>query len=180
MPAAARRMCLLLADFLRETLRLGGNDQIPLSEELALADRFLAIEQVRLGDRLRVTRETDAGAAGCLVPPLLLQPLVENAVNHGIAQLVDGGTIRMAATRTGSTLTITLENPCDPDRARTRGVGLGLELLRKRLTNQYGATDAVYAQEREGQFRVEVRIPAVTGVPSVTSSEEPAAACHRR
>ena len=147
--AAARRMCLLLADFLRETLRLGGNDQIPLAEELALADRFLAIEQVRLGDRLRITRETDAGAAVCLVPPLLLQPLVENAVNHGIAQLVDGGTIRMAATRTGSTLTITLENPCDPDRARTRGVGLGLELLRKRLTNQYGATDAVYAQERE-------------------------------
>jgi hypothetical protein len=164
--AAARRMCLLLADFLRETLRLGGNDQIPLSEELALADRFLAIEQVRLGDRLRITRETDAGAAGCLVPPLLLQPLVENAVNHGIAQLVDGGTIRMAATRTGSTLTITLENPCDPERARTRGVGLGLELLRKRLTNQYGATDAVYAQEREGEFRVEIRIPAVIGVPA--------------
>ncbi len=72
----------------------------------------------------------------------------------------------MAATRTGSTLTITLENPCDPDRARTRGVGLGLELLRKRLTNQYGATDAVYAQEREGAFRVEIRIPAVTGVPA--------------
>jgi LytS/YehU family sensor histidine kinase len=93
------------------------------------------------------------------VPPLLLQPLVENAVNHGVAQLVDGGTIRMAAARSGSTLTITLENPCDPDRPRTRGVGLGLELLRKRLTNQYGATDAVYAREQEGQFRVEVRIP---------------------
>ena len=69
----------------------------------------------------------------------------------------------MAATCSGSTLTITLENPCDPDRARTRGVGLGLELLRKRLTNHFGAIDAVYAQEREGQFRVEVRIPAVTG-----------------
>ena len=161
-PAAARRMCLLLADFLRETLRLGGNDQIPLSEELALADRFLAIEQVRLGQRLTVARETDPAAAACLVPPLLLQPLVENAVNHGVAQLVDGGTIRMAAARSGSTLTITLENPCDPDRARTRGVGLGLELLRKRLTNQYGASDAVYAQEQEGQFRVEVRIPIVT------------------
>ena len=164
-PAAARRMCLLLADFLRETLRLGGNEQIPLSEELALADRFLAIEQVRLGQRLTVARETDPAAAACLVPPLLLQPLVENAVNHGIAQLVDGGTIRMAATRTGSTLTITIENPCDPDRQRTRGVGLGLELLRKRLTNQYRDADPVYAQEQSGQFRVEVRIPAVTGVP---------------
>lgn len=158
-PAAARRMCLLLADFLRETLRLGGNDQIPLAEELALADRFLAIEQVRLGQRLTVARETDPTTAGCLVPALLLQPLVENAVNHGVAQLVDGGTIRMAAARSGSTLTITLENPCDPERPRTRGVGLGLELLRKRLSNQYGASDAVYAQEREGHFKVEVRIP---------------------
>jgi LytS/YehU family sensor histidine kinase len=165
-PAAARRMCLLLADFLRETLRLGGNEQIPLAEELALADRFLAIEQVRFGTRLHVTHETEPGATTCLVPPLLLQPLVENAVTHGIAQLVDGGTIRMAAACTGSTLTITLENPCDPDRARTRGVGLGLELLRKRLTNHYGAADAVYAHEHSGQFRVEVRIPAVTGVPA--------------
>ena len=165
-PASARRMCLLLADFLRETLRLGGNEQIPLSEELALADRFLAIEQVRLGPRLHVDRETDPAATTCLVPPLLLQPLVENAVNHGIAHLVDGGTIRMAATCTGSTLTITLENPCDPDRPRTRGVGLGLELLRKRLTNQYNAADAVYAREQEGQFRVELRIPAVARVPA--------------
>jgi two-component system, LytTR family, sensor histidine kinase AlgZ len=162
-PPAARRMCLLLADFLRETLRLGGNEQIPLAEELALADRYLAIEQVRLGARLNVARDADSSAASCLVPPLLLQPLVENAVTHGIAQLVEGGTIRVAATCSGSTLTITLENPCDPDRARTRGVGLGLELLRKRLTNHFGAVDAVYAQEREGHFRVEVRIPAVTG-----------------
>jgi hypothetical protein len=61
-PAAARRMCLLLADFLRETLRLGSSQQIPLSEELALADRFLAIEQVRLGQRLVVSRETGPGS----------------------------------------------------------------------------------------------------------------------
>jgi hypothetical protein len=169
-PAAARRMCLLLADFLRETLRLGGNEQIPLAEELALTDRYLAIEQVRLGARLHVDRDTDPGATTCLVPPLLLQPLVENAVNHGIAQLVDGGTIRMAATCSGSTLTITLENPCDPDRPRTRGVGLGLQLLRKRLTNQYGATDAVFAREEEGQFRVEVRIPASAEAPASTEA----------
>lgn len=162
-PAAARRMCLLLAEFLRETLRLGANSRIPLAEEFALADRFLAIEQVRLGSRLQVARETDPRAAECLVPPLLLQPLVENAVVHGVAQLVDGGTIRMAANRAGAMLTITLENPCDPDRARTRGVGLGLELLKKRLVTQFGAYDAVQAAEGGGYFRVEVRIPALTG-----------------
>jgi LytS/YehU family sensor histidine kinase len=161
-PAAARRMCLLLADFLRDTLRLGSNSRIPLADEFALVDRFLAIEQVRLGARLQIARETDADATECLVPPLLLQPLVENAVVHGIAQLIEGGTIRMTAARAGGMLTITLENPCDPDRARTRGVGLGLSLLRNRLTAQFGAYDAVQAAEDAGCFRVEVRLPAVT------------------
>src|SRR6185436_9290533 len=123
-PVAARRMCLLLADFLRETLRLG------------------ATEHIRLGPRLQVTCDSSAEAGACLVPPLLLQPLVENAVVHGVAQLVEGGAIRIAASRAGSTLTITLENPCDPDRQRTRGVGLGLELLRRRLTTQFGVYDA--------------------------------------
>jgi LytS/YehU family sensor histidine kinase len=161
-PAAARRMCLLLADFLRETLRLGSNARIPLADELALAERFLAIEQVRLGPRLQVARETDPDAVACLVPPLLLQPLVENAVVHGVSQLVEGGRIRMAACRAGSMLTITLENPCDPDRSRTQGVGLGLALLRNRLTTQFGAYDAVRAVEESGLFRVDVRLPAVT------------------
>jgi len=92
-PVAARRMCLLLADFLRETLRLGATERIPLAAELALADRFLAIEQIRLGPRLQVTCDSSAEAGACLVPPLLLQPLVENAVVHGVAQLVEGGAV---------------------------------------------------------------------------------------
>jgi two-component system, LytTR family, sensor histidine kinase AlgZ len=160
--AAARRMCLLLAEFLRETLRLGASQRISLAEELALTERFLAIEQVRLGTRLQIASETDPRASECLVPPLLLQPLVENAVVHGVAQLIEGGTIRLIAQREGSTLTITLENPCDPDRPRTRGVGLGLDLLRRRLTTQFGAYDAIHANEESGCFRVRVRIPAVT------------------
>ena len=157
--AAARTMCLLLADFLRDTLRLGSSSRISFADEWSLAERFLAIEQVRLGSRLNIARESDPDAADCPVPPLLLQPLVENAVIHGIAQLVEGGTIRMTAHRDGPTLTVTVENPCDPDRLRTRGVGLGLELLRKRLTTEFGVYDAVRAEEQSGQFRVEVRIP---------------------
>lgn len=158
-PSAARRMCLLLADFLRDTLRLGSHARIPLAEELALAERFLAIEQVRLGARLHVTREADPAALVCLVPPLLLQPLVENAVVHGVSQLVDGGTIRLSARRIGPMLAIVLENPCDPDRARTRGVGLGLELLRRRLTTQFEIHDAMRTSEQDGCFRVELRVP---------------------
>ena len=158
-PASARRMCLLLADFLRETLRVGSNARISLADEWSLAERFLAIEQVRLGSRLQVTGDADPQAAHCLIPPLLLQPLVENAVAHGISQLVEGGTIQMSARHDGSTLIVVVENPCDPDRLRTRGVGLGLELLRKRLTTEFGPSQSIFVDEAAGQFRVELRIP---------------------
>ena len=159
-PAAARRMCLLLAEFLRETLRLGSNSRISLADEFALADRFLEIERVRLGPRLQVARETDARATACLVPPLLIQPLVENAVVHGVSQLLEGGLIRIAASRGGPTLTIAIENPCDPDRPRHQRGGLGLDLLKRRVVTQFGADGSVHVEERDGRFRVEVRIPA--------------------
>src|SRR5262249_40432912 len=94
-PAGARRMCVLLADFLRGTLAMSTRDRIPLEDELALTDRFLNIEQVRFGARLQVERQVDDAAARCRVPPLFLQPLVENAVTHGIAGLIDGGVIRL-------------------------------------------------------------------------------------
>ena len=164
--AAARTMCLLLADFLRDTLRLGSNTRISFADEWSLAERFLAIEQVRLGPRLTIARDSDPTVADWPVPPLLLQPLVENAVVHGVAQLVAGGTIRMTAHRDGSTLAVAVENPCDPDRVRMRGVGLGLELLRKRLQTEFGVVDAVRAEEQSGRFRVEVRIPLAAGHPS--------------
>jgi hypothetical protein len=158
-PAAARRMCLLLADFLRETLRLGASRRIPLADELALVDRFVAIEQIRFGPRLQFDRQSDPAADACLVPPLILQPLVENAVVHGVSQMVEGGLIHMRATCSPRLLTITIENPCDPDRPHGRGVGLGLELLRRRLTTQFGIADAVQAAEDDGRFRVEIRLP---------------------
>jgi LytS/YehU family sensor histidine kinase len=161
-PAAARRMCLLLAEFLRDTLRLAANRSISLGEEFALADRYLEIERVRLGSRLCVTRDTDPEAAGCLVPPLLLQPLVENAIVHGIGGLLDGGTIRIGAHRGTHTLTIAVENPCDPDRARRTRPGLGLELLKNRVNTQFGAEGSVDVQAQPDRFRVEVRIPVVT------------------
>jgi LytS/YehU family sensor histidine kinase len=161
-PAAARRMCLLLADFLRDTLRLGAHPRISLAQEFALADQFLAIEQIRFGPRLRVTRHASDEAASCFVPPLILQPLVENAVVHGVSQLIEGGTIEMSARRADSLVTITLENPCDPDRQRSRGTGLGLDLLRRRLATQFGVADAVHVAEASGRFRVEVRLPVVT------------------
>ena len=102
-PQAARRMCLLLAGFLRKSLGLGARQEIALGEELYLAETFLAIEQVRFGKRLRVETDIAEDTLSLSVPPLLLQPLVENAVRHGIAHRLEGGTVRHRGAARGAT-----------------------------------------------------------------------------
>ena len=159
-PPVARRMCVLLADFLRDTLRLGSRQTIPLADELKLVERYLAIEQVRLGPRLQVTVDTDARAAACLVPPLLLQPVVENAIVHGVGHLLEGGAVSLAPTQPAATLRIVVTNPCDRDRPKSKGTGLGLGLLRKRLTAEFGSQATVHAGEADGQFQVVIEMPA--------------------
>jgi signal transduction histidine kinase len=163
-PPGARRMCLLLGDFLRQTVALGGADRITLSREVALIENFLAIERVRFGDRL--TAAVDAGNAGdCLVPPLLLQPLVENAVTHGIAHLLEGGAVRVTAGRDGGWLRIVVDNPCDPDRPKRAGTGVGLANVRARLRALHGDEATLVAEERADRWHVELRLPAVAAEP---------------
>jgi signal transduction histidine kinase len=157
-PQAARQMCVLLADFLRESLALGGADRIPVNRELDLIRRYLQIEHVRFGDRLRVDLDAaDAGA--CLVPPLLLQPIVENAVTHGIAHTIDGGVVRVTASRGERTVTFAVENPCDRDRPRSSGTGLGLANVRARIRALHGDDAWMRAGEEDGIWRVEIVLP---------------------
>jgi two-component system sensor histidine kinase AlgZ len=158
-PAAARRMCLLLAGFLRETLALGARERIPLASELALARDFLSVEQVRFGDRLQVAIETGDGTADCEVPPLVLQPLVENAVTHGIAHVLEGGTVRVRAERRVASLVMTVDNPCDVDRPAGRGTGLGLRNVRLRLESLYGDDASLRTEESGGRFVAQMDIP---------------------
>jgi hypothetical protein len=158
-PPAARRMCILLGDFLRDTLALGSKDRITIVRELQLATQFLEIEQVRFGDRLR----TDIGSPASdtwMVPPLLLQPLVENAVTHGVAHVIEGGVIRIAISENGSSLTIDVENPCDPDRPKRTGTGLGLSNVRARVQALYGDRAGVSASEADAVWRVRLTLPA--------------------
>ena len=110
-PSAARTMCVLLADFLRGSLKLGAEQQIPLAEEIRLAETYLNIEHVRFGSRLKIERNIDAQCEACLVPPLIMQPLIENAVTHGIASAVEGGVVAMSAERNGAGVKIVIENP---------------------------------------------------------------------
>jgi two-component system, LytTR family, sensor histidine kinase AlgZ len=163
-PAGARRMCLLLGEFLRNTLHVSTRQRIPLADELALAERFLSIEQVRFGSRLQIERRVDEASSACLVPPLLLQPLVENAVTHGIARLLEGGVIRLDISRNNGDLRIVLDNPSDSDAAPPRPGGMGLDNVRRRLAAMFGhdATMAIHAGA--GQFRVELHLPCSTTI----------------
>ena len=159
-PPGSRKMCLLLSDFLRKSLQLGAEEVVSLDEEVKLISSFLQIEQVRLGPRLRVTLDVDSGAANCLLPPLLLQPLVENALRHGIAHLVEGGNVVIEARRVGERLLISVSNPCDPDRPPRSGKGIGLENVRNRLIALYGQEARLHAAGSPEHFRVDLSLPA--------------------
>jgi two-component system sensor histidine kinase AlgZ len=161
-PAGARRMCLLLADFFRRSLQLGSKERISLGDELKLAESFLDIEKVRFGDRLVVEREIDPDCHSCEVPPLLIQPLIENAVRHGIAPIIDGGAIRIHAQRNGSSLKIVLENPYDEDSGRQSGAGLGLKNVRARLKNMFGDQARVDVEQVENRYKVVLTLPCAS------------------
>jgi LytS/YehU family sensor histidine kinase len=152
-------MCLLLAEFLRTTLHVSMQQRISMSEELGLAEKFLDIEQVRFGDRLQVERSIDENALECQVPPLVLQPLLENAVRHGIAGMVDGGTIRLDVVRIGDRVAITVENPRDPDAMPRQRGGVGLDNVRKRLAILFGGAARLEAAASPTGFRVAIDIP---------------------
>jgi LytS/YehU family sensor histidine kinase len=161
--ARAREMCILLAEFLRMTLGLGTKNSIPLAEELSLLEHFLSIEKVRFGARLAVGESIEEASKKLQVPPLLLQPLIENAVTHGIANLPEGGMIRVTAQVSGSLLNIEIENTCDPEAASARRGGMGLENVRKRLEARYGREATLDAARHENHFRVKLSLPADAG-----------------
>jgi len=159
-PLRAREMCVLLAEFFRQTLALGEKPGVTLEEELAVARTYLAIEGLRLGARLSVEEAVEDAARNCRVPPLLLQPLVENAIRHGIATRPEGGVLRIEARADGARLRIRVENPFDPDAPPRPGAGVGLANVRRRLLAGYGDRAQIDAERGPERFRVAIAMPA--------------------
>lgn len=157
----AREMAGRLAEFLRASLRRDATEPVTLGEEAALAEAYLKIEQVRYGDRLRYSVEIPGALAATPVPPLVLQPLVENAVKHGIAGLVEGGTVRILAGRRGRELVVMVENPVDTQPAvrDEAGEGIGLANAAARLRAMVGEPADLRVHCQEGLFRVELAMP---------------------
>lgn len=143
----AARMVARLSDFLRLTLECEATAEVPLAEEVDFAQRYLEIEQIRFGDRLRVTIDVDPAALSARVPPLLLQPLVENAVRHGILPREAGGHLSLEGRRAGPHLLLRVvddgpgfDAPATSDRAfpDAARAGVGLANVRDRLRAHYG------------------------------------------
>lgn len=162
--ARAREMCLLLADFLRLTLGMGEKTVIPFSDELDLLEKFLAIEKVRFGARLRMEEKISEDAKRCLIPALLLQPLLENAVSHGIASMAEGGLIRLDARVQDARLVIVVENERDEEAPSRRRNGVGLKNVRSRLEARYGKDATFRADAEENKYRVSMSFPAEYGL----------------
>jgi signal transduction histidine kinase len=160
-PDVAEEMLTQLAALLRRILGDTGGHQIRLSEELAVLDQYLAIHQVRFGERLTIRRDIDDTLLDCPVPSLLLQPLVENAIQHGIARMSGPGEIQIAVQRDARALVIRVrDNGPGPDPAHLDRGGVGLDTTRGRLEVMYeGRASLDLERDAEGGTVVHVRLP---------------------
>jgi hypothetical protein len=150
-----------LSDLLRRVVDESGRQQVPLGEEVEFLELYLAIQRARFADRLRVTIDVPAELRAAQVPSLILQPLVENAIQHGIGQCVEGGEVRVAATRANGALTIRIGND-GPPLAREWRPGVGVSNSRARLANLYGDVSGLTVQNCAGGVEAVVTMPYTT------------------
>ncbi len=158
-PSSARTLTTLLAEYLRKSLRIGGADSITIAEELELALHYLAIERIRFGPRLEIGQDVDESVRALRIPPLLLLPLVENAVTHGVGHLLEGGQVEISARREGDRVRVSVENRCDPDRPVSSGHGIGLVNTRRRIEAFYGGSARMEIVNEPDRFRVTLWLP---------------------
>ena len=163
-PRLARRMLEHLGDLLRLTLDSGGRTFVPLDDELSFLDHYLAIQRIRFGSRLRVEEAIDGAARRALVPSLSLQPLVENAIRHGLSARAAGGTVWIAARVSGRALELTVEDDGDglpPGFTLAASSGRGLSITQQRLDGLYvdEPHGLVLARRPPGGTVVTMRVP---------------------
>ncbi len=156
-PARADSAIECLGDLLRYAL--DAPEQVSFSQEWRFTQDYLAFERIRMGDRLGVVNEIDDDALGVMVPPLLLQPIVENAVRHGIADRPDGGRISLSAHVANGQLRLAVS---DDGRGASglAGDGLGLTSVRKRLEAIYGGRASLHIDRGASGFTVTISLPA--------------------
>jgi two-component system sensor histidine kinase AlgZ len=154
----ASRMIARLGDFLRATLEETHGHEVSVGDEVVFTSAYLDIERARLGDRLRIDIHTGPDTLDALVPHLLLQPLAENAIRHGIAPREEGGTVSIRVQREADTLRIEVENDMI-DGVASKGQGVGLANVRARLEALYPEAHRFGAGPVDAQWRVTIELP---------------------
>ena len=157
-PAAAEQAVEDLADLLRVSMNKPG-ESVTLEDEIELARLYQRMEEQRLGDRLRVDWQLDGVPLQTRVPGLTLQPLLENAIYHGIEPLAEGGTVQVLGETSEDNVTITVSNPVGGRGRRGSGHRLALDNIRQRLEFAYGARAQMDISEEPGAFRVRIGFP---------------------
>ena len=158
-PEEAEQVVEDLSELFRASL-VEGNDRATLADELHLCELYLRIEQLRLGERMRLRWELDDQAMRCPLPALLLQPLVENAVYHGVARLPDGGEILIRTEASEEAVSILVRNPTPVDNDHdSSGHRMALDNIRQRLDAHYQDQALLELVRDDGAFEVRLRIP---------------------
>jgi two-component system, LytTR family, sensor kinase len=167
---AAVSMIAGLSDFLRRVLEDSTRQQVPLEEEIEFAQKYLHIQKVRFAERLQISVDVAKELYPAQVPSLILQPMVENAVKHGIAKRAQGGAIRIAAARNNGTLTLSVCNdgPSLPVDWETTGSGIGISNVRTRLKSLYGEGFELRMRNQDtGGVEISVSLPFAVALPAV-------------
>ena len=160
-PRRAERALEDLADLFR-VLMADNRMLTPISNEVELTRQYLSIEELRLGDRLKVTWRIDSMPADALVPPLLLQPLVENAVYHGVEPGTAPGEIVVDITRSGAQMVIRMSNPVSAEGSRHIGNKMAIGNIRERLQLHFDAEAGMETRVADGQYQVTITLPYIT------------------
>ena len=163
-PRRAEQVLEDLADLFR-VLMADNRTLTPIAQEVQLARQYLAIESLRLGERLRIRWQVEEMPADALVPPLLLQPLVENAVYHGIEPAEGGGEIAIDIRKSGSQVVMTLTNPYAGAEGHTTGNKMAIANIRERLQLHYDVEASMRSEIVDGLYRVTIRIPYLAAPP---------------
>ncbi len=160
-PRRAERALEDMADLIR-VLMAEHRTLAPIANEVELARQYLALESIRLGERLRVTWRTETMPPDALMPPLVLQPLVENAVYHGIEPSESGGEIQIEVALSGGQLVMSLQNPMPGAAHHSTGNRMAIPNIRERLQLHFDAEASMKSEVKDGTYRVTIRVPYIT------------------
>lgn len=162
-PSDARDMTIALAGFFRKTLTLPSQEKITISEELSLCDNFLAVEKIRFGDKLQTQFSFEPSSLEAMVPPMILQPLLENAIKHGIRHLRNGGFIIISGQTQDNWLHLRVENPVTTLAPVHHDQGIGLHNMKQRFAALYGDQASINWERSDSEFIVNIALPLELG-----------------